>query len=185
MTKTNLARSIVGVGDGRLWHDFYPTPRYATEYLLKTESFQGEIWECACGDGSISKVLVDHGHSVRSTDLIDRGYGEAPVDFLLMTSQKVTDNIVTNPPYGLAQEFVEAALGAARFKVAMLFKLAFLEGASRKTLFENSPLARVCVFSKRLTMTRNGEDMRSSGMIAFAWFIWDHNYTGKPTISWL
>lgn len=181
----SMAQSIVGTSEGRNWHDFYPTPRAATEALLGVEKFEGGIWECACGDGAISKVLTEHGYTVKSSDLINRGYGETPVDFLLMPRENVTDNIVTNPPYGLAEEFVRTALGASRLKVAMLCKLAFLEGEKRKRMFETTPLARVHVFSKRITMTRNGEELRSGGMIAFAWFVWEHGHQGRPTVGWV
>lgn len=59
----------------RVPHDFYPTPPEAVRALLSVETFEGSIWEPACGDGAISKVLLDAGHEVVSSDLIDRGYG--------------------------------------------------------------------------------------------------------------
>ena len=59
----------------RVPHDFYPTPPEAVRALLSVETFEGSIWEPACGDGAISKVLLEAGHEVVSTDLIDRGYG--------------------------------------------------------------------------------------------------------------
>lgn len=179
------AQSIVGTSPGRNKHDFYPTPRSATEALLGVEKFDGEIWECACGDGAISRVLEERGHVVKSSDLIDRGYGESPVDFLLMPRNLSTDNVVTNPPYCLAEDFVMAALAVSRRKVAMLCKLAFLEGEKRRRMFETTPLARIHVFSKRITMTRNGEKMPNGGMIAFAWFVWEHGHQGRPSVGWL
>jgi len=84
--------------------DFFPTPRWATFALIENEKFNGEIWECACGDGTMSRVLEETGQPVRSTDLYDRGFGEAGVDFLM--SQSEADNIVTNPPYNCAEGFV-------------------------------------------------------------------------------
>ena len=81
-------------------NDFYPTPETATEALLKKQKFEGNIWECACGDGAISKVLLKHGYKVYSSDLIDRGYGSTGKDFL--NSDLKADNIVTNPPFNLA-----------------------------------------------------------------------------------
>jgi len=57
--------------------EFYPTPPEATRALLSVETFEGSIWEPACGDGAISKVLTEAGYQVVSTDLIDRGYGAA------------------------------------------------------------------------------------------------------------
>ena len=63
--------------------DFFPTPRRATFALIENEKFNGEIWECACGDGTMSRVLKEAGQPVRSTDLYDRGFDEAGVDFLM------------------------------------------------------------------------------------------------------
>src|ERR1700674_3667292 len=62
--------------------DFYPTPPEAVRALLSVEQFDGTIWEPACGYGAISRELEAHGHSVVSTDLIDRGYGQSGSDFL-------------------------------------------------------------------------------------------------------
>jgi hypothetical protein len=180
--KLKRAQSLVGTSEGRPDHDFYRTPPEATEALLNVEHFDGEIWESACGDGAICKVLEIHGHTIKATDLIDRGYGEVH-DFL--SSPYRSDNIITNPPFRLAEQFIRLSLERTTRKVAMLCKLQFLEGAKRKQMFESTPLKTVWVFSKRLTMTRNGEKMDNSGMICFAWFVWSHGYTGRPTLGWL
>ena len=177
-------RSIVGQSRGRPKDDFYPTPRSATEALLGVETFKGTIWEPACGDGAICRVLEERGHDVFGTDLFDRGYGRAGIDFLRDDSIRA-DNIVTNPPYVLARPFVEQALRRSDRKVAMLLKLVFLEGERRRRFFEATPLARVWVFSKRLQLTRNGRTYENSGMIAFAWFVWEHGHKGPPTLGWI
>src|SRR3546814_11582916 len=98
--------------------DFYPTPPEGTRALLSVERFEGEIWEPACGDGAISKELEAAGHTVYSTDLIDRGYGTPGVDFLLDYSTTAA-NIVTNPPFKLAEEFARHALARSTGKVCM------------------------------------------------------------------
>ena len=68
-------------------NDFYATEPKAVELLLECEVFNNRIWECACGDGSISKVLESHGYDVYSSDLIYRGYGDKnSVDFLKSTN---------------------------------------------------------------------------------------------------
>src|SRR6266481_9927141 len=105
--------------------EFFPTPRWATFALIENEKFNGEIWECACGDGTMSRVLEETGQPVRSTDLYDRGFGEAGVDFLM--SQSEADNIVTNPPYNCAEGFVASGVKLAKRKFALLLRLAFLE----------------------------------------------------------
>lgn len=169
-------------------HDFYPTPDYATEALLDRELFEeGVIWECACGDGAISKILKSRGLQVFSTDLINRGYGEVRnLDFI----QELPDiykakHIITNPPFKLAKSFIEQALYMTTGKVAMLLRLAFLESADRYELFKTTPLKTVYVFSKRLTMSAKGKGASKGGMIPFAWFVWEHGYEGKPYIEWI
>lgn len=179
------AMSLVGTSEGRPDHDFYPTPPEAVHALLSVEDFPGLIWEPACGDGAISKVLEETGHTVYSTDLIDRGYGSAGPEYDFLTYEYKSDHIITNPPFTLAEEFVRRGLAQTSGKVAILCKLQFLEGAKRKAMFESVPLKAVYVFSKRLSMTRNGEKMKNSGMIAFSWHVYEHGYTGKPTIGWL
>lgn len=170
--------------DGRPADDFYPTPPEATQALLRVESFDGPIWEPACGNGAISKVLEAAGYRVVSTDLNDRGFGEPRIDFLMEYAPRAP-NIVTNAPFKLAEEFAAHAVRLTTGKVAMLFRLAFLEGIERRQLFENTPIARVYVFSKRLQLLREGDQMARGGMMAFAWFVWEHGYTGKPTLGWI
>lgn len=61
--------------NSRAENDYYATDPRAVELLLEKEEFSNNIWECACGEGHISKVLEQNGYEVLSTDLIDRGYG--------------------------------------------------------------------------------------------------------------
>ena len=165
--------------------DFYPTPVPATIALLRGETFGPHIWEPACGDGAISLVLRAAGHEVVSTDLFDRGYGESRIDFL-MEHKLLAPEIVTNPPFKLAEQFVRHALDLGASKVAMMLRLAWLEGSQRKCLFEQTPLARVHVASRRLSMHRGGTDQGGGGgsMIAFAWFVWDTSHVGEPNLRW-
>lgn len=110
-------------------NDYYATPPSAVEMLLKIEDFSEIIIEPACGQGHIAEVLKENGHRVLATDLIDRGYGIGGVDFFEMHLPMDAD-IITNPPYSLAKEFVEHAMDLVTdgHKVAMFLKLTFLEG---------------------------------------------------------
>src|SRR5205085_10855514 len=96
--------------------DFFPTPAWATHALIDNEPFDGSIWEPACGDGSMAKVLLKTGCRVEASDLYDRGYGDFGIDF--MKSSRLVDNIVTNPPYNAAEGFVRAGLAQSRRKFA-------------------------------------------------------------------
>ena len=89
--------------------DYYATEPKGTEVLLEVEQFLSNVWECACGEGHMSKVLEKNGYNVRSSDLIDRGYGEV-YDFLSLENTEWNGDIITNPPYRMAKEFVLKAL---------------------------------------------------------------------------
>jgi len=179
----NKSLSIVGFGNNRDSADFYPTPPRTTEALFKREQFDGLVWECASGDGSMSKVIEKY-NQCESTDIRTDGiYGEGGVDFL--NNYRQIPNIITNPPYKYALQFAQTALICADKKVAMLLKLVFLEGSSRYEFFKNSPLKTVYVFCKRQPIWIRGEVGKNSGLIAYAWFVWDKSYDGKPYIEWI
>jgi hypothetical protein len=166
--------------------DFHETPRIAVDSLLAVESFDGAIWEPACGHGAISDILLARGFEVVSTDLVSRGYGQGRVDFLMETSP-LAPNIITNPPFKLAAEFADKAHVLAGGKVALLCRLGWLEGSARRMMFERTGLSRIWVFSKRLPMMhRHGYvGPKSTSAIAFAWFVWDRAHVGPPTLGWL
>lgn len=105
------------------------------------------------------------------------------MDFLATT--RPVDSIVTNPPYALAQPFVLHALNQVRDRVAMLLKLSFLEGQKRKPFFESTPLARVYVFSKRVSFNRGTEENKGAGLLAYAWYVWDKLHVGPPSLAWI
>lgn len=163
--------------------DFFPTPAWATFALLENEKFEGSIWEPACGDGSMSRVLETIGNEVFSSDLFDRGYGQTGIDFLSADLQ--FDNIITNPPYNSAEGFVRAGIRNSRNKFALLLRLAFLEGANRaKTIFSKTPPTTVWVFSERITFYPAGAIKKGNGTTAYSWFVWDKHKIGSTELKW-
>lgn len=130
------------------------------------------------------------GHNVKSTDLIDRGYGTGGIDFL-MQWENFDGDIVTNPPYKYAQDFIEHSLKIIPKgnKVAMFLKVQFLEGKKRKELFRNHPPKAVYVSSSRILCAKNGdfERMKKGGgsAVAYAWYVWENGYKGDTIIKWI
>lgn len=186
-TFVTLAASNHSEGE-REENDYYATDPKAVEMLLDVESFNTRIWECACGEGHISEVLKNHGYNVWSTDLIDRGYGDVKDFFSFNVQVKDKTDIITNPPYRYAKEFVEHALEIVQegCKVAMFLKIQFLEGRARKALFDKYPPKKVYVFSSRVNCAKNGEfEKYKSSAVCYAWFIWVKGFKGNPTIDWL
>lgn len=191
--------------------DYYATHPSATEALLETgEVFNDRIYEPACGEGHIAGVLKEHEYKVKCSDIIDRGYPRTRiVNFLELEIEKETDcDIITNPPYKYAKEFVEKSLQFVKMgnKVAMLLKLTFLEGQGRKPMFLKNPPKYVYVFSARTLCAKNGEFMTNcvnkdgepiknkdgtikqkklSNAVAYAWFVWEKGFKGEPIIRWI
>lgn len=169
--------------------DYYATDPRAVELLLELEQFAPVIWEPACGEGHISKVLQDHGYEVISTDFIYRGFGDPePLDFLKETLDDFEGDIITNPPYSMGLEFVQRALESVRpgGKVAMFLKVQFLEGQKRGELFASTPPRTVYISRSRLACFKNGEPPKkgNSYAVAYAWYVWEKGFTGDPVIKW-
>lgn len=178
--------------DDRSKNDFYATPPLAVEQLLEVEKFNENIWEPAVGMGHISNILEKNGYKVKKSDIIkmtdDPDFEK--IDFL-MTSGKWEGDIVTNPPFCLAQPFINKALDLVEdgAKVAMFLKIQFLEGTKRyNSIFVDNPPKRIYVAVSRYGCTRDGvfdENGNSGSAICYCWFIWEKGFKGDPIIKWI
>lgn len=168
--------------------DFYATPEWVTEVLCRHVRFH-RVWEPACGEGHMSRVLERYGARVESTDLFDRGYGDDHgTSFLDMNSPYSHDDtpydIVTNPPFSLADEFVEHALKLAEAngtKVAMLLRNEWDCASSRDHLFRPGSHFRLkIVLTKR---PRWIEGTTGSPRHSYSWYLWDFgSFSDYPRI---
>lgn len=174
--------------ENRETFDYYATEPKAVEMLLELERFAPLIWEPACGEGHISKVLQAHDYEVISTDLVYRGFGNPePLDFLKETLDGFEGDIITNPPYSVGLEFVQRALESVRpgGKVAMFLKVQFLEGQKRGAFFKDAPPRTVYISRSRLSCAKNGDFERfPNSAIAYAWYVWEKGFIGDPVIKW-
>jgi hypothetical protein len=155
--------------------------------LLAVEAVPHVIWEPACGDGAIVRVLRDRGHIVHATDLVDYGLenSESRVDFLMeLRAPAGTQAILTNPPNKLASEFAAHALQLCP-RVMLLQPITFLGSAKRAHLFDGGALARVHVIARRLPMMhRHGwEGPKASSQVVYAWFVWDRDHHGATILG--
>lgn len=173
-------------------NDFYATDPIAIDVLINEGGvkFNSPILECACGSGELSERMKKYGYVVESRDLIDRGYGTVGIDFL-KTTEKWEGDIVTNPPYKYAQQFIEHALNMIDEgnRVYMFLKIQFLEGKGRRKLFDKKELKTVYVSSSRILCAKNAEfkKMKEGGgsAVAYAWYEFEKGYNGDPIIKWI
>jgi len=136
----------------------------------------------------IAEVLKEKGILGHASDLIDRGYGEVEIDFLRQWATWNGD-IITNPPYKFAEQFVQKALDCIPDgrKVAMFMGIQFLEGKKRKIFLQKNPIKTVYVSSSRLNCAKNGDFKTYSGNSArcYAWYVWEKGFIGETTLKWI
>jgi len=162
--------------------DFYPTPPWATRALLAYESFDGTILEPCCGDGAMAKVFVEAGYTVDASDLHDRGYGTQKSFFDITTPQ---DNIVTNPPFNIAEEILSHGLSLIRGKMALFLRTAFVESVGRyHRVYSVHPPSRIYAFAKRVSLYPAGEKT-SGGTTSYSWFIWEREKPVRTEMLWI
>lgn len=177
----------------RAERDFYATDPKAIDILIdecKDIELHDDIWEPACGMGHLSERLKQHGKRVISTDIVNRGYAgqHREVDFLNCEDRLRTD-IVTNPPYSHALEFVKAALEKVLpgHYVCMFLKIQFLEGKKRKAFLKENPPKYVYVLSSRINCAENGDfeaiKNKGGGCLCYAWFVWEKGFKGRTIID--
>ena len=168
--------------------DYYATEPKAIRLLLEQEHFgkDKEIWECACGQGHLSNEMIKLGYSVYSSDKIDRGFGHIE-DFLISSKTNYNGNIITNPPYKFANDFIIRSLSILEHgnKLALFLPIRYLEGKQRRKTFEKYPPKTVYVSSGRLKCAINGEfeNMKGSA-VSYAWFIWQKGYHSVTELKW-
>ena len=171
-------------GYERVTHDWYVEPKWSINALMDVECFEGISWDPSCGGGNIPKAMQECGHDCRGSDIADRGFGTTGLSFF--DAADTVDNIITNPPYGVIEPYIIHALSLARRKVAILARLALLESAKRQAMFKSTPLARVWVSSRRMSMPPGGSNIKAvGGTIAYAWFVWEHEHSGPATLGWI
>lgn len=166
--------------------DFYQTPKSLTQEILKKEFIPSkwDILEPCCGDGAIVDVLMETlPNRLRYFDIQNSGQ-----DFLQYNEHH--NVLLTNPPFGLANEFILHAKEIIFNKIIMLLPLSYLQGQERwRNLWQDEvfPLRSVYVLTRYplLTDTIRDDGKFKTGMMAYAWYVWDKSYEGRPQIKWL
>ena len=159
--------------------DDFPTPPWATralcEWLLE-EGLDTPLLTCRepCANrGYMVRPLSEYFESVEASDVHDYGVGFQQADYLFPGEIAGVDFTCMNPPFRLAEQFIQRALETSRIGCAAILRSAFLEGKGRfDTLFSTTPPAFVLQFAERVPMVKGQVDPEASSATAYAWLVW-------------
>ncbi len=170
-------------------NDWYVEPEWCSLRLFEEEAFSGSIYDPACGRGTIVISALKTGRVAAGSDLINRGWDSTLTPLNFLQSDHHRDNIVSNPPYGIAEQFVERALTLASRKVAMLLPSKWVHGDKRSRWLAQTPLSRIWFLTPRPSMPPGhvlaAGGKPGNGTVDYAWFVWLQGYAGQPEVSWL
>lgn len=193
--KSRALRGPLRSSKSKLWkrhpQDFYIEPQWCSERLFAVERFEGRVWDPACGTGRIVMSAQRAGYETIASDISYRGGfpGVTRADFLKMPDDASEPNIVCNPPFGIAEQFVPHALKLAERKVAMLLPANWVQGEKRSRWLQTTPLRRVYFLTPRPSMPPGPVLLKGlkpgNGTTDYAWFVWNRGYDGAPEIRWL
>lgn len=180
--------------------DFYSTDPKASEYLMKLEKFSDTVFDNSIGRGDLMLPFIKEGYNVVGCDIVYRGCEEflgewkdkleyKTLDFLSapIESGTVEMDIVFNPPYKYATEFIRKSLDivADGYKVCAFVRTLYLESQERANLFKEFPPKTVYVSSRRLRCHINGDVKdTSSSATSYSWFVWEKGYKGDTVVKW-
>lgn len=168
--------SSTGRGLPRVENDFYPTPKWLTRAIVpKITNRPDHIFEPACGKGAIVDVMAE---AFPKAAIVERDLVNG-FDFLTAEPLSRFDLIITNPPFSLAQEFIERAMLWRRDEsslVVMLLRLNFLGSQKRAEWWRSRPMPAVYVTPRRPPFGKNKHGKIGTDSTEYGWFVW-----GKPT----
>ena len=168
--------------------DFFIEPKWVVDLLLDAEQFHGLVYDPACGIGTIVDACVGRGFTAYESDIACRDPRFTMADFLDFPGR--AENVICNPPYGLAKEFIEKALAITTYKVAILVQSKFLYSQKRHSLFTECPPAKIYYLSTRPSMPPGelflaGKVKRGGGKLDYCWIVWHRGHNGKSECEWL
>lgn len=159
--------------------DDFPTPPWATralcEWMLQIGVTNFNLArDPAANRGHMVKPLSEYFGHVDASDIFDYGVGYPVQDYLFGPLPSVVDWTITNPPFRLAEQFIERALATSEEGVAMIARSAFLEGVGRHgRLFSQSPPTDILQFTERVVMHKGKLSAKGSTATAYCWLVWD------------
>lgn len=159
--------------------DDFPTPPWATRALCEWLISKGEgiadfnCREPAANRGHMVRPLCEYFHRVEAADVHDYGAGFAVQDYLFGPEPDLVDWTITNPPFRLAEQFIERMAATSEFGFAVIVRSAFLESVGRyERLFSQRAPSHVLQFTERVVMHKGRLAPEGSTATAYCWLVW-------------
>lgn len=151
--------SATNRGSERVKQDVYITPDYTINSLLEYIDFSKakSFCEPCRGTGAIYNKIP----------LEEKFFFEISEGFDYLSVKQEVDLIITNPPFSLAEKFLEKSLSEAK-TVIYLERINWLGSQCRHLWWQNKIPTHLLVLSKRPKFIKNGSDA-----CEYAWFCWD------------
>lgn len=176
--------------------DLFPTPLWATRALCEWikcnigRLCDRTVWEPACGLGHMVRALSEYFAEVHASDVYEHSYCEWVQDFLYPTAFpnarfEAPDWIITNPPFRLAQQFIERSLPIATEGVAIFARTAFLESRPRYAFFKDCAPTDVLQFVERVPLLKGRVSNTTETATAYCWLLWRKGVTRDRGVAWL
>lgn len=166
--------------------DDFPTPPWATRALCRELSGMGfQLAAQTCREptanrGHMAFTLEEYFGAVHASDVFDYGEG-FPVSDFLTAPPLITAWAIFNPPFRLAEEFINKAMDETTMGVCVITRSVFLESVGRyQRLFRDRPPAYVYQFSERVVMHKGKLSAKGSTATAYSWLIWRHAKQPRP-----
>lgn len=143
--------------------------------------------EPAANRGYMARVLAEYFGRIEAADVHDYGVGYPVRDYLFGPLPSMVDWTITNPPFRLAEQFIQRALATSRLRVAVIVRMAFLEGVGRyRDLFKAFPPSDILQFTERVVMHKGRLSAKGSTATAYCWIVWRKDVVGDaPRFHWI
>jgi len=169
--------------------DDFPTPPWATRALCEWIGAQAAVMtvrEPAANRGHMVKPLAEYFSAVEASDIHDYGAGYPVRDYLFGPAPSMIGWTITNPPFRLAEQFIDRAIQTSRAGVAVIVRNAFLEGVGRhRDLFSVTPPTDILQFSERVVMHKGKLSAKGSTATAYCWLVWKARQDKSTSFRWI
>lgn len=193
----NTARNFRSTDYERADNDFYVEPRWCVEALADAMEFPDSIWDPCCGSGTISSAFFDRGYRILATDIVERWkyqietWDATQYGTPNCIAPGIRLNVVTNPPFKLAETITRRILDLIDYRLAVLQQLSFLASKGRHALFTEFPPSDILILSRRPSMPPGhmieemGDKAFKGGTTDFCWIVWTKPHDRETRVRWL